>query len=127
MIRRPPRSTLFPYTTLFRSLGQRSGATGKEPCKDGGAYQCQGYQQRRDYTAPMSAREFASAIGDCIRSSTDGLVSQGSLQVVSKSLYRRVALLRILLQRFGDNRVEVAAQQPDQLVWCRVASPGVRD
>src|SRR2546426_2856289 len=26
MIRRPPRSTLFPYTTLFRSLGQ-SGAS----------------------------------------------------------------------------------------------------
>src|SRR3712207_8539844 len=25
MIRRPPRSTLFPYTTLFRSLGQRHG------------------------------------------------------------------------------------------------------
>src|SRR3989441_9212011 len=27
MIRRPPRSTLFPYTTLFRSIG---GATGLE-------------------------------------------------------------------------------------------------
>src|SRR5437016_6595158 len=25
MIRRPPRSTLFPYTTLFRSLGQGAG------------------------------------------------------------------------------------------------------
>src|SRR3712207_6903706 len=25
MIRRPPRSTLFPYTTLFRSLKQRPG------------------------------------------------------------------------------------------------------
>src|SRR5215510_15938422 len=25
MIRRPPRSTLFPYTTLFRSLGSRRG------------------------------------------------------------------------------------------------------
>src|SRR5258708_25669058 len=25
MIRRPPRSTLFPYTTLFRSHGQLSG------------------------------------------------------------------------------------------------------
>src|SRR2546430_12374696 len=25
MIRRPPRSTLFPYTTLFRSLLDRSG------------------------------------------------------------------------------------------------------
>src|SRR2546427_11028435 len=26
MIRRPPRSTLFPYTTLFRSLGPALGA-----------------------------------------------------------------------------------------------------
>src|SRR2546430_13504223 len=26
MIRRPPRSTLFPYTTLFRSLDRRSKA-----------------------------------------------------------------------------------------------------
>src|SRR5947207_9725096 len=25
MTRRPPRSTLFPYTTLFRSVGQGSG------------------------------------------------------------------------------------------------------
>src|SRR2546427_12227812 len=28
MIRRPPRSTLFPYTTLFRSLGGAHGAGG---------------------------------------------------------------------------------------------------
>src|SRR2546423_8689427 len=27
MIRRPPRSTLFPYTTLFRSLVHRGGLT----------------------------------------------------------------------------------------------------
>src|SRR2546430_13526990 len=27
MIRRPPRSTLFPYTTLFRSLGRHSFLT----------------------------------------------------------------------------------------------------
>src|SRR2546430_3627960 len=36
MIRRPPRSTLFPYTTLFRSLGRRPSArdarlTGRTP------------------------------------------------------------------------------------------------
>src|SRR6476620_12056366 len=33
MIRRPPRSTLFPYTTLFRSRGRRSAlhpAAGRE-------------------------------------------------------------------------------------------------
>src|SRR2546430_17685337 len=29
MIRRPPRSTLFPYTTLFRSIGLREGASHK--------------------------------------------------------------------------------------------------
>src|SRR2546422_4740391 len=28
MIRRPPRSTLFPYTTLFRSLGQKDWSFG---------------------------------------------------------------------------------------------------
>src|SRR2546427_8824952 len=28
MIRRPPRSTLFPYTTLFRSLGALASAAG---------------------------------------------------------------------------------------------------
>src|SRR5258708_24491510 len=30
MIRRPPRSTLFPYTTLFRSLQQGQGGAGRE-------------------------------------------------------------------------------------------------
>src|SRR2546429_6370738 len=29
MIRRPPRSTLFPYTTLFRSLHKRNSRTGE--------------------------------------------------------------------------------------------------
>src|SRR2546426_4982864 len=31
MIRRPPRSTLFPYTTLFRSGGRRRRARGAAP------------------------------------------------------------------------------------------------
>src|SRR3712207_7758384 len=30
MIRRPPRSTLFPYTTLFRSVDQRVAERGPE-------------------------------------------------------------------------------------------------
>src|SRR5256885_12229512 len=33
MIRRPPRSTLFPYTTLFRSTG--SARSPKTPCQQG--------------------------------------------------------------------------------------------
>src|SRR3712207_7241704 len=31
MIRRPPRSTLFPYTTLFRSAIQLAGKMGMDP------------------------------------------------------------------------------------------------
>src|SRR5690349_22373237 len=31
MIRRPPRSTLFPYTTLFRSAGRPRRAHGRHP------------------------------------------------------------------------------------------------
>src|SRR5688572_32754672 len=36
MIRRPPRSTLFPYTTLFRSWEQDSELHGKEPAYETG-------------------------------------------------------------------------------------------
>src|SRR5262245_63522416 len=34
MIRRPPRSTLFPYTTLFRSYDSLATATGFRPVRD---------------------------------------------------------------------------------------------
>src|SRR3954467_6927386 len=33
MRRRPPRSTLFPYTTLFRSCCGRGCRVGREPCR----------------------------------------------------------------------------------------------
>src|SRR2546430_17631894 len=33
MIRRPPRSTLFPYTTLFRSLGEGQVVMGHVPVR----------------------------------------------------------------------------------------------
>src|SRR5256885_11474421 len=35
MIRRPPRSTLFPYTTLFRSPFQHAGAVRFDPAPGG--------------------------------------------------------------------------------------------
>src|SRR5438034_4561508 len=37
MIRRPPRSTLFPYTTLFRSRLERRGRPGRLPVHRGQA------------------------------------------------------------------------------------------
>src|SRR5260221_7297593 len=38
MIRRPPRSTLFPYTTLFRSLSARRGAGAAAALVAGGGH-----------------------------------------------------------------------------------------
>src|SRR2546425_6448904 len=43
MIRRPPRSTLFPYTTLFRS-----GVDAQAPAADHPARASQGHQSRED-------------------------------------------------------------------------------
>src|SRR2546430_8137696 len=39
MIRRPPRSTLFPYTTLFRSDGMARGSSSNRRGMDGGRRQ----------------------------------------------------------------------------------------
>src|SRR5438105_15889409 len=35
MLRPPPRSTLFPYTTLFRSRGKFDARKNREPAEDG--------------------------------------------------------------------------------------------
>src|SRR5258708_31480522 len=49
MIRRPPRSTLFPYTTLFRSgLGLSTGGAARNPTK--------GVIVNRDATVPIPSR-----------------------------------------------------------------------
>src|SRR3712207_6870959 len=50
MIRRPPRSTLFPYTTLFRSVLTRRRALRTQPL-DGG--QGDNEARRRTFTLPL--------------------------------------------------------------------------
>src|SRR3712207_8074910 len=64
MIRRPPRSTLFPYTTLFRSAvhaPEQPVASGKQcqqgentnnPGSQGGCDHIDKTQQRKDYKPP---------------------------------------------------------------------------
>src|SRR3712207_7557166 len=42
MIRRPPRSTLFPYTTLFRSPPRRVAHAGRRGSRRGAARRCVG-------------------------------------------------------------------------------------
>src|SRR3989441_5006114 len=47
MIRRPPRSTLFPYTTLFRS-GRERDAPRTFPHRDGVEYAARGHVDHAD-------------------------------------------------------------------------------
>src|SRR3712207_7698341 len=52
MIRRPPRSTLFPYTTLFRSIGAQVHVARLEPAVDHGGV----HGQRHALLADPAAR-----------------------------------------------------------------------
>src|SRR2546430_6587169 len=58
MIRRPPRSTLFPYTTLFRSPVDERGAA---PALGSGDHVCGGEREsvRRDHDAATAPVEEA--------------------------------------------------------------------
>src|SRR5256885_10542936 len=63
MIRRPPRSTLFPYTTLFRSsyAGPLSGA--RSPARDGTALARVQLQLGEAVDAHMAGEESLQHIG----------------------------------------------------------------
>src|SRR2546427_339835 len=77
MIRRPPRSTLFPYTTLFRSVQVTAGAA--EPVADMGG---QAVARGEEQGAPALDRRAERAVGDRRRRSeehTSELQSQSNL------------------------------------------------
>src|SRR3712207_8273121 len=61
MIRRPPRSTLFPYTTLFRSMGDEVTLLDSDPLSPASAYQLARWADTIPY-------EIFSRIGPRVRS-----------------------------------------------------------
>src|SRR2546422_3022824 len=60
MIRRPPRSTLFPYTTLFRSLGPQLGELDPEEFGNLPLYQLD--RDDRLFVAPERSEEHTSEL-----------------------------------------------------------------
>src|SRR5947209_11281440 len=56
MIRRPPRSTLFPYTTLFRSAPART-ATARILCHGRGRRCCCGLRSE-EHTSELQSRQY---------------------------------------------------------------------
>src|SRR5690348_17545685 len=80
MIRRPPRSTLFPYTTLFRSLSRR-GRDRAEPHVNGGFRRGESSREQRDRgrdrksTRLNSSHPSISYAVFCLKKKTAGLES----------------------------------------------------
>src|SRR6266849_4117820 len=64
MLRRPPRSTLFPYTTLFRSRGHRHCAPPQPPR---GGDQSTGARRDRKSTRLNSSHEWSSYAVFCLK------------------------------------------------------------
>src|SRR5258706_8831750 len=56
MIRRPPRSTLFPYTTLFRSAARRAGDAGRR-------VEGKGVLNRQGKIAVAAGRDMSRRVG----------------------------------------------------------------
>src|SRR5438874_4203548 len=56
MLRRPPRSTLFPYTTLFRSRALGLFAPSTEPAWRNGCSEVRGQRARRSHQDRKSTR-----------------------------------------------------------------------
>src|SRR3712207_8544283 len=76
MIRRPPRSTLFPYTTLFRSEGALPGSVLAQEGEDGATGSVEGDSVEHldaaeglaDLARPQGEGHRSSSLGSAVRS-----------------------------------------------------------
>ena len=69
--------------------------------------------------APVALRELGGAIAERVRPGRDRLVLEHAPQIFRELRDRGVALGRIALQRLGDDRLEIAAQQAVQAIGRR--------
>src|SRR3712207_7160943 len=92
MIRRPPRSTLFPYTTLFRSVGAAAGhQCGRQP---GGA------EGRRDASSSMHESSLPRTVWTLGRAARSRRFRQTRSEEHTSELQSRQYLVcRLLLEK----------------------------
>src|SRR3712207_7713637 len=97
MIRRPPRSTLFPYTTLFRSRRGGSNPPAPFPRREGGAV------LSVSATAPFSVAEQGAGVLDLsasYSSQVPSVVKSGRSEEHTSELQSRQYLVcRLLLEK----------------------------
>src|SRR2546422_3066860 len=101
MIRRPPRSTLFPYTTLFRSLPSARPRLRRAPGQDG-----RGHGGARH--APSPAGGVRRARRGTVRLLHAGVPPRRSEEHTSELQSRLHLVCRLLLEKKKKNTVKPA-------------------
>src|SRR3712207_7778448 len=98
MIRRPPRSTLFPYTTLFRSGEQRPVRAARHPSRQSVdiGVQPDGEAAAQDQRPRLVVDERAAAGGDHLRRALDQARSE---EHTSELQSRQYLVCRLLLEK----------------------------
>src|SRR3989442_8543577 len=95
MIRRPPRSTLFPYTTLFRSAVQMLDLRPYRPVSSQPAV-------RRDLSIAVPAADTLEDLGDRVRTTLGeeadvveevGILAESPLSALSPAARQRLGIL----------------------------------
>src|SRR5689334_24674073 len=76
MLRRPPRSTLFPYTTLFRSVEDERAARNRDSDRTFDERSQRDRRPRPQHRAPLVARDAVGVGGDRSEEHTSELQSQ---------------------------------------------------
>src|SRR5579859_8275432 len=90
MIRRPPRSTLFPYTTLFRSLSSPPG-----PLDRGRACPCGGEDRDRKSTRLNSSHSQISYAVFCLKKKKEKECSRcENLRLIQDEVVQRTSRRR---------------------------------
>src|SRR2546429_1367877 len=100
MIRRPPRSTLFPYTTLFRSLAPRHETSISAPAS----------RAARSSAAPVRARLANLSLRPAARSEEHTSELQSRLHLVCRLLLEK--------KKKKPNRHTTAERNVAYVGWC---------
>src|SRR3712207_8217279 len=98
MIRRPPRSTLFPYTTLFRSIGVDSWGVDYALLDEQGRVLGLPFHYRDARTAGMIDRALDRVPGDELYAVT-GIQRLRSEEHTSELQSRQYLVCRLLLEK----------------------------
>src|SRR5690242_21031892 len=97
MIRRPPRSTLFPYTTLFRSVsevrGRKHGASERRPPRVDGV----GHIEDRKSTRLNSSHMSISYAVFCLKKKKKKKDTMSTLTKITKKRGERMDMCRTVV------------------------------